>query len=297
MAPRIPERRQLALLFLVTIGSLLACEDSQGPVVPESFRLQIVIADARGDPVPGLRISAFNNVPDWVLQDPSGPPCAPTASTSKVLGRATLAFCVPESARVRITALDVEHTPLRLLWNETLPPGQHTLAWDQRDETGNPLPGGLYVFQFDAFDPGNSHLLFSDSELALYHRGAEEILGFTDGSGRIEIPDRKRFPTLFDPGPLQARDADGNDRGAFRILDSVTIVAVDTLTWRAQCFTREIIDAPQVVRLTWSPTSQTSGTIPQPTPAKGGVRSASIPVPGPADWSSCSLVVVPNPYN
>jgi len=67
-------------------------------------------------------------------------------------------------------------------------------------------------------------LLFSDSTLTLFHRGVDEVLGFTDADGRIVTQDRKRFPSLLGLDSLQAHDAEGNDLGSFQVLDSITIV-------------------------------------------------------------------------
>jgi len=51
---------------------------------------------------------------------------------------------VPSGGRVRLAILDATGRQVRVLRDGDLPAGSHAVAWDGRDDSGAPLPSGLY---------------------------------------------------------------------------------------------------------------------------------------------------------
>jgi hypothetical protein len=60
-----------------------------------------------------------------------------------------IAFRVPEAAKVVIAAYDLTGRRVRRLAERTYPAGEYRLQWDGGDETGRPLPAGVYFIRMD----------------------------------------------------------------------------------------------------------------------------------------------------
>ncbi len=54
-------------------------------------------------------------------------------------------FNVPQRGVVKVDIVDVLGRHVRSLANTSLPAGTHELAWDGRDESGLPVPSGVYL--------------------------------------------------------------------------------------------------------------------------------------------------------
>jgi DNA-binding beta-propeller fold protein YncE len=59
--------------------------------------------------------------------------------------RAHLALRLTERGRVTVEAFDLAGRRVRTLWSGERAPGNLELAWDLRDESGRPVPSGVYV--------------------------------------------------------------------------------------------------------------------------------------------------------
>ena len=57
-------------------------------------------------------------------------------------------FAVPaEAGEVDLTIYNVLGQPVRHLWNGLLAVGEYRLIWDGRDEQGQPVAAGVYLYQ------------------------------------------------------------------------------------------------------------------------------------------------------
>ncbi len=66
-------------------------------------------------------------------------------------------FALPE---MRFTRLEIYNTlgqKVRTLVNENLPPGQHRRTWNGRDDSGNPVGSGVYIYRLSAGDFRSGH--------------------------------------------------------------------------------------------------------------------------------------------
>jgi hypothetical protein len=61
-----------------------------------------------------------------------------------------LRFRLAAPGRVTALIVDVAGRRVRQLLDGPLPPGDHTIAWDGRDEAGAPVPGGVYLMALSA---------------------------------------------------------------------------------------------------------------------------------------------------
>ena len=55
-------------------------------------------------------------------------------------------------ARTTLTVFDLTGRHVRTLVDETLVPGEHTAAWDGRDDAGQPVASGLYFYRVRSGD-------------------------------------------------------------------------------------------------------------------------------------------------
>lgn len=58
-----------------------------------------------------------------------------------------ISFNITQDQMVEITVLDIRGQRVRSLWNGNLEAGNHQLVWDGRDELGQSVSSGLYLYQ------------------------------------------------------------------------------------------------------------------------------------------------------
>jgi len=58
-----------------------------------------------------------------------------------------IAFNLPNECRVELSIYNAIGSKVRTLVDETLPGGHHTVVWDGRDNTGKPVPTGVYFYR------------------------------------------------------------------------------------------------------------------------------------------------------
>lgn len=63
---------------------------------------------------------------------------------------ATIRYNTPEAALVRITIYNYLGQKVRVLQNSIMQPGEHSVVWDSRDEFGQPVSAGVYLFNIEA---------------------------------------------------------------------------------------------------------------------------------------------------
>jgi hypothetical protein len=59
-------------------------------------------------------------------------------------GMTRFSFALPTPAAVEVVAFDVQGRAVRTLMRESRPAGPSDLSWDLTDDSGRPLPGGVY---------------------------------------------------------------------------------------------------------------------------------------------------------
>ncbi|MCD6374554.1 MAG: T9SS type A sorting domain-containing protein, partial [Caldisericaceae bacterium] len=60
----------------------------------------------------------------------------------------TIRFALPEDSYVRLTIYSITGQKVRTLINGQVSKGYHQIVWDGRNESGQPVSGGLYVYEF-----------------------------------------------------------------------------------------------------------------------------------------------------
>ena len=73
---------------------------------------------------------------------------APRPNPSR--GDAMLRWRLPAAAHVRLELFDIGGRHVRTLADRGMSAGEHTQAWDGRDNAGHAMPGGLYLARLDA---------------------------------------------------------------------------------------------------------------------------------------------------
>ena len=61
-----------------------------------------------------------------------------------------ISYVLPRASWVRLTIKDVLGRQVRTLVDGNRPGGKHTVEWDGRDELGNDLPAGMYLYRLEA---------------------------------------------------------------------------------------------------------------------------------------------------
>ncbi len=62
-------------------------------------------------------------------------------------GSNLIRFDLPEGVEVALEVLDIQGRRVRTLAKGAMPPGRHALEWDARDDSGRPLPAGIYLYR------------------------------------------------------------------------------------------------------------------------------------------------------
>ena len=56
-------------------------------------------------------------------------------------------YDLPKLSNVKLSIYDLSGRQVRSLINESQAPGMKTIIWDARDETGNKMGAGVYIYQ------------------------------------------------------------------------------------------------------------------------------------------------------
>jgi FlgD Ig-like domain/LVIVD repeat len=62
-------------------------------------------------------------------------------------GSSTIPFSLAVAGRVRIRVLDLAGKEVRVVLDELVQSGEHSAIWEGRNEKGQPLPPGIYIYQ------------------------------------------------------------------------------------------------------------------------------------------------------
>ena len=234
---------RLSLLFFAVL--FFSCN----PAAPvEQFSFRVSVTRSNGDPVPGIRVSAWNHISLPGVQTQ-----AKASDPDKILQTSTITFAAPEEARVTLSILDLNNTLISHLQdNQLVEPGIQEVSWDARL-----LSNGVYKCSLTAKDTSSSGVLYQDFKYA--YRGeidpALNILGWTSSAGIFETQNKVLFPNLFSLPPLiHTTSTDPAPIDSFTIRDTVTIVLTDTSTHQSMSFERVVQQGINNFELIWEPT-------------------------------------------
>ncbi len=137
-------RGSLWLFAVALLFAGLACdEDPAGPPAGPPPGIVGTVLDADGLPVAGAPVGLIYGVP--VAPDFWPPAEVGGGSPRAAREVADLRFELSEASTVRFLVQDFLYRPRRVLIDGAmLPGGEHSILFDWADETGSPLPNGLY---------------------------------------------------------------------------------------------------------------------------------------------------------
>jgi len=202
----------------------------------EDFSLSIAVVDSNHNPAPGLVISAWNLMEGIAMRKIEASPLSP----QNVEAISTIGFEVPEVAHVYLGAYDLnDHEVGTIVDLPAAAIGSHKANFSL------PGHGGTRVVKCRLVATSNSSgaLLFRDSIYAVLWQFDKTLsaIGSTSPQGLFQTRDSPLFPNVLALPPLVATDATGPvSLGTFRISDSVTIVATDTVAKISWAYHRTI---------------------------------------------------------
>jgi hypothetical protein len=240
--------KNIVMYFLASWSLLLvSCKNNatSPPLPGDGFSVKITVKSLLGAPVPGLRISAWNQL--------SVSPGLHAAGLHHASATSSIRFGVREISRVTLSVLEFDGSPVSTLVNDVLPAGMFMFAW-----TPAPIlkPTRVFRYRLVAQDTSSGSTLFRDSLYAvLWQPDAEiSILGWTRSDGSFETTDKLLFPNTLDLPPLVHMNSAGDSLGTFTILNAVTIVLTDTASNRQVSTTRTVNKGVRNdIVLTWNP--------------------------------------------
>ncbi len=246
-----------SLLVIVTVVLFASCNDTStgdGGSGPGNFLLKIGVRNAQGNPVQGLRVSAWNmNLLLGPYQRyPETRPLKTTATSS-------IGFEVPKASRVTLTFLEMDETTYSIpVDHRVMNAGAYQFSFQVNQGLGT----RVYKCRMVAQDSSNGNQLFADSVyLVLWQPDAYlSVLGTTSSTGEIVMTDSLRFPNVLSLPGLVRTGNDPTPLEIFSLPDSVMIVAMDTVAGKAQEFRHVVQKGTNEIQLVWNPTPS-SGSI------------------------------------
>jgi hypothetical protein len=253
----------------------------------ESFRIEVLVLDPAGEPVPDADIAVMPALPSSVF--PWGP------GRGDARPAVVIPFDLEEQLAVRLDIQDITGAPIRTLDLGAQPAGAHQLVWDGNDDLGEPMFSGWYeaVLRISAYGGDPYWTVVDSTSMLKVVPDPERIrVAVTDAEGRALITDRRLVPAFWDPPPLTHRDENANDLGLFELTTETWLyVAVPGSEFVGTWASVDAIDGAQAVEVTLT------AVPPQGAPDAGPVlRSA------PRDVDTPPLTtrlhgVYPNPFN
>ena len=72
----------------------------------------------------------------------------------------SIRFAVERTSRVTIRIYNILGQQVKTLVDDLRDPGIHTVQWDSRNNAGNRIASGVYLYRMTAVDPKGGHSLF-----------------------------------------------------------------------------------------------------------------------------------------
>lgn len=275
-------RCSFPLLLLAAVLWLPACGDDD-PTGPETFKVTVVVTDAAGHPVPGLDMSLVPDTPfyqDGKHQDSKADPGRPAV---------TIPFQLDQESDVRLSIEDIEGAEVRLLGDQTLPAGVHHWVWNGWDDADQVLPSGVYTVRLVARLPDQAAILHEQTRQILMAMidPSRYSVGTTDAQGRIEITDRRLFPSLYGQPDIPAVDENGDLIGTIRFTGSMRFGLADLTGGGSMRFYEEVT-GPATLEFTWVPPAKQAQGSPAavvPVPLQSGPKANQLGQPYPVPFN------------
>jgi hypothetical protein len=242
----------LGAFLLLFIGLILfSCKDKGTDVMQDknnSFQFKISVKDAAGNPVNGLRVSAWDVLSiDNLLKKASG--TNQLNKTEMTYAVSTLNFSIAANAYVSLTVHNLRNNEVDTLFERVGQAGQHAINWAPSFS----YPSGVYKILLKA---SNDTIHFQDSIYAVCHTPdpEETVIGWITQNGVFEVADNSLFPNNLDlPTFLQTNSGGPDVIGTFNYTDSVAVVLTDTSTNKQQWYYVTIGKQKNTFNLIWDP--------------------------------------------
>jgi len=217
------------LCLLAALAAWPGCDDE--PTQPDdALAITIVVWDAEGLPVAGVRVASMPAVPASFWSPPESGIATPFATL--------IPFSLPEPGLVRLEVRDVTGAAVRLLLDDVdLPAGQHEVFWDGRDDDGAPRPGHWYGVHLAVGDQ-----VLDQSTILCVCDPDWHSLGETAADGRLVLTDRTLVPAFWSPPPLGDVTA-----------TTATLLRLEDADGASMNVTFDAIDGAQNVVVIWDP--------------------------------------------
>lgn len=96
--------------------------------------------------------------------------CSNSLSTESNPGTMTINFDLPEDTHVKLWIENSYHTDVKTLLNKNMPQGIHSVAWDTKDDNGDLVPSGLYIYHIKTDEIHSSRTMLLDRDYDPYNR-------------------------------------------------------------------------------------------------------------------------------
>jgi hypothetical protein len=266
-------------LVLTSVFLFNSCKDNTtGSVGGSNYYLRIIVMDAQGNPVDGLRVSAWGLLSTDFVLNKSGSVRHANEMTN-VQAQTTLSFSLAANANVVLTVFNLLDRPIDTLINRVMAAGQYQFNWS----TAPGLTSGVYKIQLHA---SNDTVHFQDSIYAVCHTTDPEqnVIGWTNSNGMFDVYNAYLFPRNLHPPTLNLTYANGPEIiGTFSYTDSVMVVLTDTSLQRQRWYIVKIGDRQNTDTLIWSPLKI----------EKNFVQNQRNSLENPADSKADSIVIIP----
>jgi hypothetical protein len=293
----------LGAFFLLFTGLFcFSCKDKGTnpiPVEDTSFRFKVIVKNTAGNPVNGLRVSAWNILSvNGSLYKTS---TQKLSKKSNISSSVTLGFSAPVAAKITFSIFNLKDQEIATLINGQRESGQYTVQWNIPWTVPPAIPSGVYKCKLVATKTSSDTVIFRDSIYAVLHNYDPDIniIGWTSQGGLFETTDALLFPRVLDLPPLVHTNMDPDSLGTFSYTDSVAIVLTDTVAHTQQRINVAIGKQVNAYNLTWNPQNSQLARVKQESTPLTKLQSIAsdtliIEVP-PLAWKLYQNY--PNPFN
>ena len=248
--------------FIILFSS---CKDDSISVQRDNgFSVKISVKDTGGNPVAGLRISAWNHL--------SIPPSNLTLSKkfykNPLKSTCTIEFAIPIVSEAELSVFEVDGKLIETLWHQQFEAGLYQCNWSINKQ----LPTRVYKYRLTAKDTNGTYIFKDSCYAVLWQPDADiSILGWTSNDGTFNTTDKLLFANTLQLPQFIFTEVFGPDSaGTFTIRDTVTIVLTDTVTHKSISSINVVKkDVENKIDLLWNPSlaKQTSSENFQNSPA------------------------------
>jgi len=237
---------------------LLACSEQSTDPAPPGFSASFQVKTAAGQPVEGLRVSAWS-----VLSTVPVPPRVATDSSSRIPpptsfqlyqnypnpfeGTTSIRFDMPVLGDYVLRSRTVAGRSIDQWTGDDQPAGSYVVDWAPPDTIST-----AYWIHLEAGPDATPDYVDSICAIAWYPDATHNIIGFTNAQGVVETRDSTRFAHLFGLPDIPRTSAGGPDTiGMIQITDSIKIVVVDTAAASTEFYGRRVSAGHNAFELIW----------------------------------------------